>query len=157
MKASMLPALSALIFCATLTACSETPTETPAAEAASAADSSAAPVGAAEAAADPNAAAMPAGFAVYPAAKMGEAISTPGEAGGGGGMVNFEVAAKPKEVVEFYRQQMQANGMRVTKDGKSGIVHMLSGSNREAATKSISFQISPDGSGTKAQVIYSSQ
>lgn len=153
MKASMLPALSALFFCATLSACGDNSSTQQAATSDAAGAASGAVV--TPDPADPNSAYMPSGFAAYPGATMGEGIAPAAE--GGGGMVNFEVAAKPKDVTEFYRQQLTANGMRVTKDGKSGIVHMLSGTNPEAATKSISFQISPNGSGTKAQVIYSSQ
>lgn len=174
MKASKALVLSALFICASLSACSEQPSETQAAngEAAeyrvtkadnsgSAVDVSAAGgAGAVAGAGDAgqNASAMPTGFAPYPGAVMGQAITTPGQNGAsGGGMVTFEVAAKSKDVVAFYRSQMEANGMRVTKDGKSGIVHMLNGENAAAATKTISFQISPQGAGTKAQVIYSSK
>lgn len=174
MKASNLPALCALIICASLTACSETPSETEVASgsftdeaAAGSADyqvtkadhdnSGAMELSSANATNPPDGAEgarMPSGFTLYPGAKMGEGLSSVGQ-DGGGGMATFEVAAKSKDVVEFYRKQVQANGMRVTKDGKSGIVHMLNGANGNSDTKTISFQISPNGSGTKAQIIYS--
>lgn len=77
---------------------------------------------------------LPAGFSLYPGAKVLSNMTVSNAAEGTGSTISFESTDSPEKVAKFYRDQAESAGIAIQIDANMNGAHMVAGENEADET-----------------------